>query len=399
MTRNPLRIVAHAIKDRGSWALIHTLQAHSELPPDLGVVWKAIDKWYETDPEAMAVDLESVIDKIQNQNPRYKDDFKRMGDSIRDLPVSTANFKEDLAEYLRRDAAVKLVTAITTNKPWDSVEAEITALQDVLSRLHQVEDTKVYQGVPVEEVLRITDPENLIQLHPPELNEYLNGGVPRPGHMLIFARPNMGKTSFLLNQAKQFCRDGYPTLYFNNEDNPQQFLLRTLTVFCGVQRSLIEQHPEKATRVLENLGYENLTTVFSDQGTLDEIEGLIQKHKCKIAIIDQMRNLHTKAESRNLELEGIARGIRALARRTNTLVISVNQAGESASDKSYLDMEDLDYSKTGVQGALDLMVGLGASQSDRAAGYICVSIPRSKTSNQQFGPKLRFDGKTGVYVA
>ncbi len=41
-------------------------------------------------------------------------------------------------------------------------------------------------------------------------------------------------------------------------------------------------------------------------------------------------------------------------------------------------MTDLDNSKTGIPGAVDVMIGIGASRDDEAAGRRVLSLPKNK---------------------
>jgi hypothetical protein len=62
--------------------------------------------------------------------------------------------------------------------------------------------------------------------------------------------------------------------------------------------------------------------------------------------------------------------------------VSVTQAGDSASDKSVLDLGDVDYSNTGIPGQADVMIGIGANKNQRDAGEIVISLPKNKVSGR-----------------
>jgi hypothetical protein len=186
-------------------------------------------------------------------------------------------------------------------------------------------------------------------------------------------------------------------LYYNNEDNPHSFLMRGFTVFTGQPKDTVIAFPDRTKESLDRNTYHNLHTVFSEAGSIAEIERLVSDIEPDVLIVDQIRNLSAKEDSRNLELETLTRALRALARKHTLVCVSVTQAGESAEGKSYLGMSDIDYSKTGVQGAVDLMIGIGAGEMDRAQGYRCISLPKNKFAQHRFGPKLVLDEATGVY--
>ena len=60
------------------------------------------------------------------------------------------------------------------------------------------------------------------------------------------------------------------------------------------------------------------------------------------------------------------------------MVITVTQAGDSASGKSILDMGDVDSSNTGIPAQADVMVGIGMSDEDEANGRRVISLPKNK---------------------
>lgn len=112
-------------------------------------------------------------------------------------------------------------------------------------------------------------------------------------------------------------------------------------------------------------------------------------------VIDQMRNLVCQEESRVQQLETIARELRRLAIRHQVLVVSVTQAGDSASGKLTLDMSDVDGSKTGIQGTCDLMVGIGVNDAYLESGHRMLSFPKNKLSLDKEPLRVRLDLRRG----
>lgn len=393
---NTPRILAHAANSRAAFDRVESLGLVSSFTPEVKEVWASLRDFYNRDPQTKSADTDAVFDRLTSKFPRYAESFNSLRSKVLACPLSETNFYEDLREQLRAAIGVEMINAIGSGKNWERI----------LELVHKVEESfedegeehlLVYNNADVGDVVQANDPSHLTQLHPLTLNECVGGGVPSPCHILVYARPDMGKTSFMLNLVKGFCKQGKRVLYYNNEDNPDSFLMRSFTVFTGQPKNVVIQHPDKVKRSLDRHDYHNLHIAFSEQGSMSEIEKLVSDIKPDVVIIDQIRNLSVKGDSRNLELEVLARGMRTLARRHKFIGISVSQAGDSAEGKSYLGMSDLDYSKTGVQGAVDLMIAIGASEQDRAQGYRCVALPKNKFSQHRFAPKLLIDEATGVY--
>ena len=97
-------------------------------------------------------------------------------------------------------------------------------------------------------------------------------------------------------------------------------------------------------------------------------------------MLDQLRNLNMGQENYVLKLEEAATQARTWAKKYSCVVVSVTQAGDSASGKAVLDLGDVDYSNTGIPAQADVMIGIGASEAQRQAGEVMISLPKNKVS-------------------
>src|SRR3990167_5143057 len=100
--------------------------------------------------------------------------------------------------------------------------------------------------------------------------------------------------------------------------------------------------------------------------------------KPDVVVVDQIRNLNVKKDSMTINLEQAAIGLRNLAKEFDYVSIVVTQAGDSASKKLYLDMEDVDSSKTGLAGQMDLMIGIGQNEELKSMNKIVMTFPKNK---------------------
>ena len=88
------------------------------------------------------------------------------------------------------------------------------------------------------------------------------------------------------------------------------------------------------------------------------------------------------SESRTQALEKAATEARNLARRRNIPVVSVTQAGDSASGRAILDRGDIDSSNVGIPGQADLMIGIGATGEMENQNMRTLSFPKNKLSGK-----------------
>ena len=95
-------------------------------------------------------------------------------------------------------------------------------------------------------------------------------------------------------------------------------------------------------------------------------------------IVDQLRNLQVKADSRTNQLEAAATAMRNIGKECNVLMVSVTQAGDSGRDKLILDDGDIDFSNTGIPAQADLLIGIGVDPDHEARDLRVLSIIKNK---------------------
>jgi hypothetical protein len=98
-----------------------------------------------------------------------------------------------------------------------------------------------------------------------------------------------------------------------------------------------------------------------------------------------------KEDSLTRQLEKAAMAARNLGKKHGAMVMSVTQAGDSASGKAILEMGDVDSSNTGIPAQADVMVGIGASMEDIEMGRRVISLPKNKRSGQHGYFPVRVD--------
>jgi KaiC/GvpD/RAD55 family RecA-like ATPase len=240
---------------------------------------------------------------------------------------------------------------------------------------------EVYEDVDLHELIRqeVTDAVYL-KLMPQSLNDRLRGGLKKGNHVVAFGRPEAGKSCFAINAACGFARQGFQGLYFINEDRPQDIILRCVANLSGVfvDENSSAEDIDEATRLAVENGFRNIRVLSVAPGTLDQIERMVERYKPDWIVIDQLRNVQIKDDNRVVQLEKAATGVRTIGKKYNCVVVSVTQAGDSASGKAVLDMSDIDSSKTGIPAQADVMIGIGVNDELEIHGNRMLSLPKNK---------------------
>jgi len=388
---NERGVLAACIADRTAFDRIADHVQDGDLTEQAALVLRAVREYYDRDAAATRVDPEILSREIARgiANPKHQQVFTSMVTDIAGMDVSPSNVVHDFISIRRDAVGARLSVALATGADDEVVRKLIVEYENWCdAETLADEEEMVVKGASVRELVadHFTD-AGLIRMLPSSLNERLDGGMRRGHHVVVFARPEVGKTLFVINLMSGFLRDGHTVLYVGNEDPLPDIVMRVITRLTGMSSDEVRADPDKADELARQVGYDNLILASLCPGTPREIEALVLEYKPDIVVVDQLRNLHVHEDNRVIQLEKSATALRNLGKRHNLLVVSVTQAGDSASGKGVLDMGDVDFSNTGIPAQADLMVGLGMSQQDEAAGRRVISLSKNKrTGRHDFFP-------------
>lgn len=378
------KIIAAMLKSRQSWELLKDRLDEKELSPEAQTLLRIGGEYYTADPEAKSCDLEIVKNRLERQIQSNKlvDVLKGILDSLPD--VSAVNLTAELLELKRHTIGLKLSSALAAGKSGSDVQELIDAWQSMVGvgdALTSAEEESVITGVPVETLFATAfNKDNLIKVYPKTLNDRLDGGVLPGTHILVFANTEMGKTLVAVNMVAGFLHQKLPTLYVGNEDPAENILLRLGTRLSGMNKYEIRDNPKRAQELIDARSAGLFTIAPLAPGTFAEISQLVRKYNPKVVVLDQLRNLDVKSENRTQALERAATEARNLAKRFGLVVVSITQAGDSASGKAALGTGDVDSSNVGIPGQMDVMIGVGATEEMLRNNTRMLSFPKNKVS-------------------
>jgi KaiC/GvpD/RAD55 family RecA-like ATPase len=383
---NEQAVLAACIADRGAYDKIGDHVQEGDFTEQAAMVLRAVREYYERDGAAVSVDPEMLTREIVRgvANPKHQRVFESLISNIVSLKVSPGNVVHDFIAVRRDAVGAKLSVALASCDDDEVIRKLMDEYEGWCSAEKLADDEEmVVRGASVRELVtsHFTD-EGLIRMLPSSLNDRLDGGLRRGHHVVVFARPEVGKTMFVINLMSGFLRDGHTVLYVGNEDPLPDIVMRVISRLTGMVSAEIRASPDKADELARSAGYDNLILAALCPGTPKEIEGLVLEYKPDVVVIDQLRNLHVREESRVIQLEKSATAMRNLGKRHSVLVVSVTQAGDSASGKSVLDMGDVDFSNTGIPAQADLMIGIGMSQQDELSGRRVLSLAKNKRTGR-----------------
>ena len=384
-------LLAASLRSRENFDLIKgyiDVRASSYSKP-FQIIMKKVGEYYQRDVDATYVDpailLAQVAESIRNEKHVQRftevvaEALASVGSDINVRAIILLAKQQEVGDTLAQALATD-----STNEKVDTLIAELTELRK-LTNLDELaeEGLEIFHDINLSDLItKEFNPENLIQLYPLSLNERLDGGLKRGHHVTFFGPVESGKSCAVINADCGFARQGLRSLYFINEDRPQDIIMRHVANLSGMTKQQIHHDPARAQRMANEAGFQNVMVVSCSPGTPQQIEDYIDKYTPDVVIIDQLRNLRVKAESRVNQLEAAATAVRNIGKKTNVLMLSVTQAGDSASGKLILETGDVDFSNVGIPAQADVMVGIGMDAAFEAESLRSLSLPKNKISGR-----------------
>lgn len=340
------------------------------------LLYRVSSAQYDSDDDLQSVDLDLLKTQVERllSSPSaargvldYLDTLPRC-----DSPINVAI---EYRAVLRRAAELALASALVSGHADDICKAK-----------ERLADLDTEPDNPIES-LRLTADDfdesgvERIPLMPSNLSRFLSGGPIRGQHVVVFGRPDSAKTLFAINQAALCVQHGYKVLYAANEEPEKEITRRLLSrLNCVDIRKLNTKQAIADAIGLTADAYSRWHLMHEASMTIDDIGRMAAAIKPDVVIIDQLQNLYTKDDNRVLQLQAIARKAREIAIKHNCVVISLTQAGDSGDGKPRLRMTDVDWSKTGIQAAVDLLIGIGVTDDLYALKQRVLTITKNKVN-------------------
>ena len=376
------RILLGVMRDRKSYNKIVHLLSEDDFPDILKIPVRLVQDYYEEDPDATRVDPDWLSDKIVTALPSPKHHAPILSVINTDEEVSIPNAVQDYLEIKKASAArrlgERLVDPNSDKEEVDALLEEYVNATAVVER--REEDTFINPDLDM--LLESIHPDNLIKVIPKSLNDRLDGGLV-PGSMVaVYAPTEVGKSMFTINIACGMLNNGYRVLYCGNEDPPKQMLLRIYSRLSGMTKQEMAIDPGKAKELAFKRGLGNLIFKSLQPGTVGEIRRLVEKHRPQVLVVDQMANMETPTAFTKVEKnEYLAAKLRSLTQKNGLATIIVHQASDSAYGKLILNKNDMYFSNVGVQGQMDVMIGIGMDEEYDRMGTRMICLTKNKLSS------------------
>lgn len=305
---------------------------------------------------------------FHTQYPHLKPDDRVLQDALF-RRVASASYDEILAaEYFEKqrhqsEAAKIALVALDVaqgKKDWDTVIEAVSKVGEI----KPIEEAEEFVTDDLEELYNAQVANQGLRWRLDTLNKIL-GSLRKGDFGFVFARPEVGKTTFLASEVTYMAgqADG-PILWCNNEEQGSKVNLRAYQAALGVTREELFSDIE-ANRERFFAETKRNIKIYDNAGmSRRDVERVCKQLNPVMIILDQIDKIYGfESERHDLKMKAIYQWARELS-KTYGPVVGICQAGGTGEGKKYLDMNDVDSSHTAKQGEADFILGIGATNKE-----------------------------------
>lgn len=389
------QLLAAAIKSRKSFEAWAPHFTSDDFSPISKFWYALVVEWYKADKTAQSIDKPLLQELGHKRITNKKHEDSLLG-FIRDLPEppSADSVVRVALELKRHNVAMELASAIGSH---DTTKQR--QLLPVLAQLQSATElthsggkrTEWQDAVAVDQLFSKVGTENRVPIAPLQLNKRAGGGALPGHHIIVFGRPEAGKSLVSINMAYGFTKQRKRGLYVGNEDQIDVLKSRYVSRVTRIPWQECEANPEKCMKLFRQRGGEDYLVMSQlKHGTMDAVARKVEEDgPFDFVILDQIRNITASDDGGKMttRLEIVGREYRELLLTYGLIGVSVTQANDRTERGNqeppiWLGMGDVDSSRTGLPGTGDLLVGVGVSNELRSKNQRAISTPKNKLSSE-----------------
>lgn len=350
-----------------------------KLPKELQPILSAFDGWYTKNTVAPC--LEDIANlTFAGQIPEKEVEYTKgvfsvlqgINGSETVLELLESLKKKDLlsqislAAYEAQEGRRSLLDVSSLVKELDT-PLEVAEIEYVTDNIHDIlKDTVLVPG---------------LRWRLDSLNKSV-GSLRKGNFVVIFARPESGKTAFVVDQAafmaSQLTEESGPVLFFNNEEMGEAVKGRLYQAALGCTINHLRKAPDRAQEAYREATKGKIRLLDSASIHKRQVEEICEREKPSLIIFDQIDKIKGfKADREDLALGAIYQWAREMA-KTYCPVIGVCQADASAEGQKWLNMDNMANSKTAKAAEADAIIGIGKTHD---AGFELIrflNLPKNK---------------------
>ena len=222
-------------------------------------------------------------------------------------------------------------------------------------------------------------------------------GINRGDFGIIFARPEIGKTTFGCWLAADYIRNDHNVVYWANEESARRVKIRVIESFFNRTFSELKNNLSTIRPVYKKQIEPYFTIVESVGTSIREIDDYVSRNKVDISFMDQLDKVRIEGEfTRGDErLKELYCRTREVAKHNDIAVWAISQASFEAEGRHEITYSMLDNSRTGKAGEADIILGIGLAEEE---DFRTIKFSKNKLNGWHGSIVMSMDNERGVYI-
>ena len=329
-----------------------------------GTLYETIQSAHEDSDQDLSIGEVSTL-HLEVYNPALtrasKENFSVLIDEIKNTELPNEKIAQNIIRALfKRRVAEKV--AVLANEIYNGSDTDFTEIKKQLDvTFDEVNEYQYVTGNITDLIDQLKDNTKWkFNLEP--LRDKVHG-VGEGNLVIIFARPEAGKTAFWVNLVSGvdgFASQGAKVCALINEEPAIRTQMRLINAHTGMTFDEIRADSKEANTKWAEVR-QNIKILDTVDWSLDDVDEFVQKENPDILVVDQLDKVNVKGSFARTDekLRAIYTGAREIAKRNNCCVIAVSQASADGQGKFDLTFDMMEGSKTGKAAEADVIIGVG----------------------------------------
>ena len=251
-----------------------------------------------------------------------------------------------------------------------------------------------YIDTPIHEILSEIDNDSGVKFRRISLLRENVAGLQGGASIAIAARPDKGKTSLIAATITDFAPqlpavfgEGRPILWLNNEGSGKRIIPRVYQAALQLDLNEIIKLSNSGELVPKYTaavgGTSDIIRVKDMHGaSLAQVEQVIESTRPSVVVFDMIANFRLSGAANGSNkadaVEQMWQEVREMAVRHDFIALSTVQISQEGGNQLYPPYSALKDSKTGIQGATDVILMMGSLDNPDAQTIRGLSTPKNK---------------------
>ena len=329
-----------------------------------GALYETIQSAHQDSDQDLSIGEVSTL-HLEVYNPALskaaRDNFDVLINEIKDIELPNEKIAQNIIRSLFKRGIAQHVAQIATDI-YNGSDIDFSEIKKHLDVTFEEVNEYEYVTGNIDNLLDQLKDNTKWKFNLAPLSDKVNG-VGDGNLVIIFARPEAGKTAFWVNLVSGvdgFASQGAKVCALINEEPAVRTQMRLINAHTGMTFDEIRADKVEANRRWAEIR-KNIKILDTVDWSLDSVDEFVQKEKPDILVVDQLDKVNVKGSFARTDekLRAIYTGAREIAKRNNCCVIAVSQASADGHGKFELTFDMMEGSKTGKAAEADVIIGVG----------------------------------------